>query len=237
MKNWETKKGSIIYQVLGGRSKSFLISTQKKFLLIDTGRKNKRETLFKAMDKIGVRNDLLAGLVVTHTHFDHVENAASVKERYKTPIIIHKIESDYLGNGVNPEVHGTLLFTKFLSEIFSKRLIRNFKYEPAASDYQIDDYYDLRNIGINAYIIHTPGHTAGSISIIVDNEVAIVGDTMFGILKGSVFPPFANDSKLMIDSWKKLLETGCSIFLPAHGTNNNRELLHKEYEKYKTKFS
>jgi hydroxyacylglutathione hydrolase len=35
----------------------------------------------------------------------------------------------------------------------------------------------------------------------------------------------------LIGSWKTLLDTGCGIFIPGHGTANNRALLKKCYEK------
>ncbi|HBL74567.1 MAG: hypothetical protein A2W90_20990 [Bacteroidetes bacterium GWF2_42_66] len=41
---------------------------------------------------------------------------------------------------------------------------------------------------------------------------------MFGVLKWSVFPPYAEDEELMIESFGKLLETKCPEFLPSHGT-------------------
>jgi hydroxyacylglutathione hydrolase len=65
------------------------------------------------------------------------------------------------------------------------------------------------------------------------NEVAVVGDAMFGVFKGSIFPPFASETRLLIDSWKTLLETGCSIFLPSHGTGNDRNMVQMEYKKYR----
>jgi glyoxylase-like metal-dependent hydrolase (beta-lactamase superfamily II) len=82
-------------------------------------------------------------------------------------------------------------------------------------------------MGFNAYILHTPGHSSGSVSIIVDDEIALVGDTMFGIFPWSVFPPFADDVKQMTESWGKLLETNCRLFLPGHGTANKRSLVQK----------
>ena len=80
-------------------------------------------------------------------------------------------------------------------------------------------------------MIHTPGHTAGSMSLIIDDELAVVGDTMFGVFRWSVFPPFAEDEKLMIKSWGRLLETKCSEFIPSHGTANSRLSVQKEYNK------
>jgi glyoxylase-like metal-dependent hydrolase (beta-lactamase superfamily II) len=74
-------------------------------------------------------------------------------------------------------------------------------------------------------------------SVVVDNEIAIVGDAMFGIFPGSVFPPYASDVKQMIASWGVLLKTDCSLFLPAHGSANSRFLLQKDYDKRKLKIS
>lgn len=105
------------------------------------------------------------------------------------------------------------------------------KYKPAVVDIEVEDKYDLSSFGFNAYIIHTPGHTYGSMSIIVDNEIALVGDAMSGLFN-SICPPFALDTKLMAESWKRLLDTGCSVYLPSHGTEDSREFVSKQYEKY-----
>jgi glyoxylase-like metal-dependent hydrolase (beta-lactamase superfamily II) len=95
----------------------------------------------------------------------------------------------------------------------------------------VDSHFDLIGFGFNAYLIHTPGHTIGSMSLIIDNEIAIVGDTMFGVFKLSVFPPYAEDTEKMIKSWGKLLETNCSIFIPSHGTENCRSLVQQDYNR------
>ncbi|MBN2843477.1 MAG: hypothetical protein JXM68_10325, partial [Sedimentisphaerales bacterium] len=56
---------------------------------------------------------------------------------------------------------------------------------------------------------------------------------MFGIFPWSVFPPFADNVKQMTDSWGKLLETNCRLFLPGHGTANKRPLVQKEFSSLK----
>ncbi len=94
-----------------------------------------------------------------------------------------------------------------------------------------DTILNIQNCTVK--IINTPGHSIDSISIIIDDEIAIVGDTLFGKFKNSVFPPFADDVSVMIESWGKLLQTGCKLFLPGHGGEVNRRLLQKEYDKYK----
>jgi glyoxylase-like metal-dependent hydrolase (beta-lactamase superfamily II) len=54
-----------------------------------------------------------------------------------------------------------------------------------------------------------------------NHEIAIVGDAMFGVFRGSVLPPFGDDIGQMIQSWGSLLDTGCSVFLPAHPSKNH----------------
>ena len=53
----------------------------------------------------------------------------------------------------------------------------------------VDQYFDMKALGFNGYILHTPGHSPGSQSIIIDNEIALAGDSMFGI-----FPRFGISS-------------------------------------------
>jgi hypothetical protein len=55
-------------------------------------------------------------------------------------------------------------------------------------------------------------------SLIVDNEIALVGDVMFGVFNWSVFPPFADDVPTLEKSWGKLAKSGCKMYLPGHGT-------------------
>jgi len=79
--------------------------------------------------------------------------------------------------------------------------------------------------------------TSGSICIVVNNEIAIAGDTLFGIFKNSAFPPFAYNTEKLIQSWEELLETGCNTFLPSHGHEKSREQLQSEFMKKKSQLT
>jgi hypothetical protein len=68
----------------------------------------------------------------------------------------------------------------------------------------------------------------GSISLIIDDEIAAVGDAMVGTLPGKIYPPFADDVPELIRSWEILLNTGCGTFLPAHGSAKRRQLVEGE---------
>jgi hydroxyacylglutathione hydrolase len=231
MKLWKTKNGYRIIRVLAGRSNVFLLTNGKKNILIDTSPKFMRRKLDKGLRKLNVT--LIDYLILTHTHFDHAANAFWIKEKYQAKVFVHKSESSYLTNGENIIPQGTNLITRTLVSLLGKMFLSRAKYQPCQYDILVDTEFDLDEAGFNARIIHTPGHSPGSMSVIIDDEIAVVGDAMFGIFKWSVFPPYANDVKQMIKSWGILLETKCSVFVPAHGSGNDRLLVEKDYNKRK----
>ena len=234
MKSWKTKTGTLIYRILTGRCNCYLISMDNQFLLVDSGVKTGWKNLDRGLEKLGATHSSLMALILTHCHFDHAENAAKLKQTHKTPIWVHRSEGDCLRNGENPVIQGSIPVTKLLIDILNRtQRLGRLNYAPADYDRLVDDRLDLDSFGFPGYILHTPGHTPGSMSVIIENEIALVGDTLFGIFKGSVFPPFADDPKLMVQSWKKLLDTGCTTFLPAHGSERDKEVLKRQYDKYK----
>ncbi|KNY25918.1 MBL fold metallo-hydrolase [Pseudobacteroides cellulosolvens] len=166
-KKWITKNGYIIQQVLDSNN-PLLVSNKTTSILIDTG---SRKKWMKLSDKINciLSNKLkLSAVILTHTHHDHVQNARSFKDTFKLDIIVHKSEAEYLKDG------GSIYITSN-----NEKYIKN--YEPVMWDIQTDDKYDLCNYDLDAYILHTPGHSTGSVSIIIDNEIAIVGDALSGL--------------------------------------------------------
>jgi len=230
MESWKTKTGVRIYRILNGRCNCYLISNGNRFLLVDSGTKRDWNRLNKRLDKLGATH---ASLVLTHCHFDHAENAAKLKQTHGTPVWVHRSEGTCLKNGENPVIQGSTPVTKLLIQVlrWTRQLVR-LNYAPVNHDCLVDERLDLDPFGFPGYILHTPGHTPGSLSVIIENEIALVGDTLFGIFRGSVFPPFADNPKLMVQSWKKLLDTGCTTFLPAHGSERDKAVLKRQYEKY-----
>jgi len=229
MRTWNTSSGYKIIRILAGRSNVFLLNYRNKNILIDTSPESRRKQLDNRLKMMDI--DHIDYLILTHTHYDHAGNAAWIKEKYMAQVILHKTEAKCLASGKNILPQGTNFFSGTLVKLFAKPFLRLSGYDPCKHDILVDSLFDLKETGFNGNIMHTPGHTEGSLSVIIDNEIALAGDTLFGIFRNSVFPPFADDINKLVKSWGDLLKTGCSVFIPSHGSAITRELLQKEYDR------
>lgn len=229
MNRWKTRSGCDVIQVLAGRSNVFVLRNGEKNLLVDTSVSRLRKNLQRRLDSLGVKT--IDYLVLTHAHFDHAANARHIQKKYKAKVIVQRVDEPWLSAGDNMLPAGTNLITRAIVNLLGKWLFHLFRYEPCHPDIVVDSHYNLSSFGENVYLVHSPGHTPGSMSIIVDDELALVGDTLFGVFRWTVFPPYARDPETMVRSWRKLLQTNCSLFLPSHGTSIQRTLLKKDYDR------
>ncbi|MDF1550036.1 MAG: MBL fold metallo-hydrolase, partial [Bacteroidales bacterium] len=231
MNNWKTKNGYKIIQVLSGRSNAYLLLKDKLIILIDTGKESAYKKLSKKIDLLGLSLDKITHLILTHTHFDHCQSARKIKEKSSCKIIVSSKAGDSIDNGYTKLLKGTTYITRQISRLGQLIGKKRFGYQPFEPDILIHEDYDLSSTDNLINIFETSGHSEDSISILIDNEIAIVGDVMFGVFKNFIFPPYADNTGKMIKSWNRLLNTDCSIFLPCHGNEIKRELLKKQYVK------
>lgn len=229
MKTFRTSKGTLIQKIAGGRSNVFLVKASREIFLIDTGPAFMRNQLLKRLQKAGIES--IDYLILTHTHFDHAANASIIKERAGAKVIVHANEAAYLLSGDSPIPHGSNLFTSWLIKDFGKMVQKQVIYPSCQADILVNNEFTFSDHGSDIRIIHTPGHSSGSMCIIIDNEIALAGDTLVGTIPGRCFPPFLDDIPELIHSWQELLKTECAIFLPSHGSEVKREVVEKKLAK------
>jgi len=102
----------------------------------------------------------------------------------------------------------------------------NKKGLPVEPDILINKELDLKPYGVKGKIVSTPGHTPGSLSVILAGGKAIVGDLLMGgfILKRKPrYPLFAHDRKRLERSIKMILKLKPTILYTAHGGPLNPE--------------
>jgi glyoxylase-like metal-dependent hydrolase (beta-lactamase superfamily II) len=208
------------------------VSGREYTLLIDAGNKGKIPHLEEVLKKAELDFPDIDMIIITHSHYKHVGALAEIREKSRATVLAHRYEGDFLARGCTPFPEGTMICSKVINRIGGLFLSEKAQYTPVNADILIDGECELVAPGYSVKIIPTPGHTAGSVCVIINNESAFVGDTLFNAIPGSsVYPPFANDRKTLMESWERLLKTGCRIFYPGHGTAFSRGKLERSFEK------
>ncbi|MEA3435975.1 MAG: MBL fold metallo-hydrolase, partial [Thermodesulfobacteriota bacterium] len=93
-----------------------------------------------------------------------------------------------------------------------------------------DEDFSLTGFGIPGKIIYTPGHSPGSVSVLLETGDAFVGDlamNSFPLRLSPGLPLFADDIQEVKDSLKLLLDKGATKIYPAHGKPFSAELIRK----------
>lgn len=210
-----------------GVTKVFVLKCREGYLLIDTGYKGDYGKFRRKIKKAGIEYESIKYLLITHYHDDHAGFAQKMKDELKLRLIVQKKSVNLLkkgDSGVSKGEHPLNKRVEFVMNIFMK-FHRNFKFPPVLTDtHDIivdgDDDGILRNIGIRGRIIHTPGHTHDSMSVVMDNGDVFCGDVAMNFLNftGTKHRPiFLNGIEEVYESWRKILNSGAGKIFPAHG--------------------
>lgn len=213
-----------------GHSNSYLIISGGQGLLVDAGCPGKIKNVQTALEQNNLMFTDIVLVILTHTHYDHTGCLADIKKRSGAKVLVHASEKGYLEKGMTPFPEGTIWFSKIISGIGNILMVSKSKYQPVNPDIVIRGDYDLGKYIPGAKVITTPGHTSGSISLVIRDEAAFVGDTLFNVIPWSVFPPFANDIPELLKSWRRLIAAGCGTFYPGHGKPITLQKLKASYE-------
>jgi len=216
---------------LGGVA-AYLVYRPGKALLVDSGRgRDSENKIMEVLLGEGIQPGMLDLVILTHAHFDHAGSARKLKERTGCRIMVHRSEADRLREGFTSLPGGTRWKAKILvglGRVFARRL---GKYEGVEPDILVDDSYDLQEeFGFPAKVIHTPGHTPGSMSVLTGSGEMLSGDLFFGLKGKEYFPPFAEDIPALLQSWKLVRALPVTTIYPAHGNRIEAEQFHEAFD-------
>lgn len=184
--------------MLNTNSMLLICKETKKAAVIDPANGSFKEILSFA-EKEGLQ---IESIFLTHSHFDHIGDVSKIKEKTNAKVYIHKLDKEGIER---PGSDGLPIFEK----------IKGVKVECLLED------GDRLTVGkIKIEVLHTPGHTPGSVCYyIAEENVLLSGDTLFAGCMGKI-DLATSKPDLMWSSLKKLssLPKETKVY-PGHGRN------------------
>ena len=148
-------------------------------------------------DRLGVR---LKCVILTHGHFDHISALDSLRAAANIPAYIHKDDAEMLGDG---EKNAFTLF-------FGRDMTMN------GAEHLMSDGDVLRLGDEEIRVIHTPGHSKGSVCLLCPDFI-LTGDTLFADGYGR-YDLYGGDAHQLAQSLRSLKKyNGDLTIYPGHG--------------------
>lgn len=200
---------SDVHWIEGVTANTYLILGDQT-TLIDTGTPGKQENILNYLQNVlkGKLEDIKT-IVLTHHHMDHTGSLYELKKITNADVAAYKDDVDII-SGEKPS--SDPIYMRFVSRLMAT--FTSYKFIKPDIGLQENDMVD------NYRVIHTPGHTPGSIALYnSDNGVIFVGDTL--IYNGNKVggPPsfLINDLEALKKSVKKISDFNPRIMLSGHG--------------------
>ncbi len=218
-----------IYPIPLGVDKAYIIQGEG-VVMIDGGAPKKAKAFLKAIKKTLIKPEDIKLLILTHGHWDHIASAKDIKEITGAKIAMHKRETDWLEKSLKPLPPGVTLWGKIFAKIMAMFMPLVHISATKVDIILGDEEFSLAEFGIAGKVISTPGHSSGSVSIVLDTGDAFVGDlamNAFPMRLSPGLPIFAEDLPKVKDSWKLILDYGVKMIYPAHGNPFSSEIMRK----------
>ncbi len=168
---------------------TYYLENDHSLILVDPG--SDWATIQKQIDRIGKP---IVAILLTHTHYDHIMSLEKVRQTYHfPPVYVHPAEASWLSSPVD-NLSGLDRHAD-LEDIVCKEA--DFLYD-IRSDYQIADFH--------FYVLETPGHSAGGVSIVFpEDHLVLSGDALFAKpLDGPIFRQGTRHSYLAVSEKNSL---------------------------------
>lgn len=195
-----------IHKIDGIRgTNAYLVENDDGLLLVDSATPGAAGRICRYMTAIGRQPSEVHDIVLTHFDLDHVGSARALRKRTGARIAIHRLDAPVLAREQPP--HDRMLVVVVLYRL----LVRPLVADRLLSD---DDM-----IG-GLRVMHVPGHTAGSITLVRGDGVVFSGDALLSDEHGQIIPPdprLASDPAQASESAERIKALQPRLLLPGHG--------------------
>jgi glyoxylase-like metal-dependent hydrolase (beta-lactamase superfamily II) len=161
--------GASIYTIPLGFDNTYIVK-DKGVIMIDSGEPKKGKTFLKDLEKTAINPDEIQLIILTHGHWDHIGSAAEIKKLTGANVVLHQNEKHWLEESLKPMPPGVTTWGKISTKLFSWTIVPFVHIEPTKIDIVLqDETFSLVEYGISGKIVYTPGHSSGSVSVLLDS--------------------------------------------------------------------
>ena len=189
--------------------------------MIDSGPPKSGKSFLKKINNLSIRPREIKLIVLTHGDPDHAGSTKEIKEITGARIAIHEYDRKNLEEGINNWPPGVTIWGKTIHFLLYPVFMKLITFSPVQTDIILDhEEFTLEQYGIKGKIIFTPGHTPGSVSVLLDTGEVFVGclaHSGFPFAFHPALPIFAEDLEEIKKSWDFLIRQGAKMIYPGHG--------------------
>lgn len=196
-----------------GLVNAYLIETESNFFLIDTGSTSARGALKNSLIEKGVGKKPLSIVILTHGDFDHTSNAAYLRGIYRLKVGMHIDDWDMATKG---DMFANRMKPNFIIKTMMSLLSGFGKSEQFKPDIAFQERQRLGDLGLDGEIIPIPGHSKGSIGVMLSGGEFFCGDLFENTKRPSLNSLMDNVDSARL-SLKMLLGENISMVFPGHG--------------------
>lgn len=164
-----------IERIKCGNGNCYLISEDNNAILVDTSRERFRDKILQACRKKNVKL-----IVLTHGHVDHIQNAMYLSNDLNAPIAMHRADYELTRNNLLEPLTAHGITGKLVLTLLMKSFQQD-KIQPFEPEVFLHEGDTLEKYGVQATIVELPGHTKGSIGLILGESDIIVGDALMNL--------------------------------------------------------
>lgn len=209
---------------------SYLLPCRDGYVLIDTSYAGRFSEFKHKLASQGIGVSEIKYLFLTHHHDDHSGFAQELRDANKGIVLIaHEKSLRALASGKpdpddRPLNAGVGVLTFLFNHLLKEK--QDWSFPPVhlrQGDHIVreDDDNLMPSIGVEGKILHTPGHTHDSMSLVLADGSAFVGDLAMDLLSfcGCRYRPiYITNLDEVYQSWKKIIAHGATTIYSSHAS-------------------